>query len=43
MAYESNKPVSFCFKFARSDDLAHWEKLPGLTFTGVNNEYVRVR
>lgn len=39
MAYESNKPVSFCFKFARSKDLAHWEKLPGLTFTGVNNEY----
>ncbi len=39
MAYESNKPVSFCFKFARSKDLAHWEKLPGLTFTGVNDEY----
>jgi hypothetical protein len=39
MAYESNKPVGFCFKFARSKDLAGWEKLPGLTYTGVNNEY----
>jgi len=39
MAYESNKPVGFCFKFARSKDLSHWEKIPGLIFTGVNNEY----
>jgi hypothetical protein len=39
MAYESNKPVQFCFKFARSTDLSQWEKLPGLTFTGVNREY----
>ncbi|WP_145952070.1 hypothetical protein [Paludisphaera borealis] len=39
MAYESNNPVSFCFKFARSKDLAHWDKIPGLIFTGVNNEY----
>jgi len=39
MAYESNKPVSFCFKFARSDDLARWEKVPGLTFAGINDEY----
>lgn len=39
MAYESNKPVQFCFKFARSQDLSHWEKLPGLVFTGVNHEY----
>ncbi|WP_337175501.1 hypothetical protein [Paludisphaera sp.] len=35
MAYESNKPVSFCFKFARSPDLRTWTKLPGLTFAGV--------
>ena len=35
MAYESNKPVQFCFKFARSTDLSQWEKLPGLVFTGV--------
>jgi hypothetical protein len=39
MAYESNKPVQFCFKFARSTDLSQWEKMPGLVFTGVNNEY----
>jgi len=39
MAYESNRPVQFCFKFARSTDLSHWEKLPGLVFTGVNHEY----
>ena len=34
MAYESDKPVSFCFKFARSTDLAAWKKLDGLVFTG---------
>ncbi|MCX6219650.1 MAG: hypothetical protein NTZ69_01525 [Bacteroidia bacterium] len=39
MAYESNKPVSFCFKFARSNDLSKWGKIPGLVFTGVKNEY----
>lgn len=39
MAYESNEPVAFCFKFARSKDLNSWEKLPGLAFRGVNNEY----
>ena len=39
MAYESSKPVQFCFKFARSKDLSRWEKIPGLTFTGVTNEY----
>ena len=39
MAYESDKPVGFCFKFARSKDLSNWEKIPGLTYTGVNNEY----
>jgi hypothetical protein len=39
MAYESNKPVQFCFKFARSKDLSRWEKLPDLIFTGVNHEY----
>jgi hypothetical protein len=39
MAYESNKPVQFCFKFARSTDLSKWEKIPGLVFTGVRNEY----
>lgn len=39
MAYESDKPVQFCFKFARSHDLARWQKLDGLTFTGVESEY----
>ncbi len=39
MAYESNVPVAFCFKFARSKDLASWEKVPGLVFTGEKNEY----
>ncbi len=39
MAYESEKPVQFCFKFARSEDLSHWKKIPGLVFTGVNHEY----
>ena len=39
MAYESNKPVQFCFKFARSKDLAKWKKVKGLVFTGENNEY----
>ena len=39
MAYESNRPVQFCFKFARSRDLARWEKMPNVVFTGVNDEY----
>lgn len=38
-AYESNKPVQFCFKFARSKDLSKWEKVPGLVFTGEKKEY----
>ncbi|WP_349315814.1 hypothetical protein [Chitinophaga sp. MM2321] len=39
MAYESDKPVAFCFKFARSKDLAKWEKIPGIVFTGEKREY----
>lgn len=39
MAYESNSPVGFCFKFARSKDLSDWVKLKGLVYTGENNEY----
>lgn len=39
MAYESDKPVQFCFKFARSTDLSEWEKIPGLAFTGEKKEY----
>lgn len=38
MAYESNKPVGFCFKFARSKDLAKWEKVSGLVFAGVEGK-----
>lgn len=34
MAYESDKPVKFCFKFARSKDLSKWEKIDGLVFAG---------
>jgi alpha-L-fucosidase len=39
MAYESDKPLPFCFRFARSKDLKQWEKIPGLTFTGEKKEY----
>ena len=38
MAYESNLPVGFCFKFARSHDLAIWDKIPGLIFAGVGGK-----
>jgi hypothetical protein len=38
LAYESNLPVGFCFKFARSRDLAKWEKVPGLVFAGVDGK-----
>ena len=39
MAYESNLPVKFCFKFARSADLVKWEKIEELIFAGTGNEY----
>lgn len=39
MAYESDKPVQFCFKFARSKELSNWEKVPDLVFTGINKQY----
>jgi len=39
MAYETDEPVKFCFKFARSNDLDQWEKVPGLAFTGEKKEY----
>lgn len=39
MAYESNSPVQFCFKFARSNDLSNWEKIPGIIYTGERDEY----
>lgn len=34
MTYESNNPVHFCFKFARSRDLSSWEKIPDLYYAG---------
>ncbi|MDO5553335.1 MAG: hypothetical protein Q4G68_06200 [Planctomycetia bacterium] len=34
MAYESDQPVGFCFKFARSNDLSHWTKIPNIAFAG---------
>ena len=39
MAYESDKPVQFCFRFARSTDLSKWERIPGITFLGEHHEY----
>ncbi len=42
MAYESDKPVQFCFKFARSTDLASWKKLDGLVFTGAGRRIQRL-
>jgi hypothetical protein len=40
MAYESDTPVDFCFKFARSNDLATWQKVDMPAFAGpAGNEY----
>jgi len=39
MTYESDKPVQFCLKFARSTDLATWKKVEGLAYTGLGGEY----
>jgi len=39
MAYESDKPVQFCFKFARSENMRDWRKIDGLAYTGVGGEY----
>ena len=33
MAYESNKPVAWSFRFARSKDLAKWEKIRDIEFS----------
>ena len=38
MAYESNLPVKFCFKFARSRDLVKWDKIPALVFAGLDGK-----
>ena len=39
MAYESNKPIAFCFRFARSKNLCDWETVEESTFTGKGGEY----
>ena len=33
MAFESNRPVQWSFRFARSKDLAHWEDVEGIQFS----------
>jgi lysophospholipase L1-like esterase len=38
MAYESNKPVQWCFRFARSKDLSKWEKVQGLEFADMESQ-----
>ncbi|MCX7425577.1 MAG: hypothetical protein NTW96_08140 [Planctomycetia bacterium] len=38
MAYESQVPVKWCFRFARSKDLSHWEKIGGLEFADVEGK-----
>jgi len=38
MAYESDVPVKWCFRFARSKDLSHWERLAGLDFADVEGK-----
>ncbi len=38
MAYESNLPVQWSFRFARSKDLSHWQKVPGLEFADVEGK-----
>jgi hypothetical protein len=38
MAYDSDQPVKFCIKFARSRDLRTWEKIKGLVFAGVDGK-----
>ncbi len=38
MAYESNKPVQWSFRFARSKDLSKWEKVAGVEFADVEGQ-----
>ena len=40
MAYESNKPFQWCFRFARSKDLLKWEKVQGLEFVDMAEQTV---
>ena len=38
MAYESDVPVKWCFRFARSKDLSRWERIEGLGFADVEGK-----
>ena len=38
MAFESDVPVRWCFRFARSKDLSHWERIPDLDFADVEGK-----
>ncbi|HOH30721.1 MAG TPA: hypothetical protein PLC40_13670 [Candidatus Hydrogenedentes bacterium] len=40
MTYESNLPVKWCFRFARSKDLSHWEKMPEIEFADTERNSV---
>jgi hypothetical protein len=40
MAYESCVPPKWAFRFARSKDLSHWEKIPGLQFYDAKRQTV---
>ena len=35
MAFESNKPVQWSFRFARSSDMADWQEIEGINFSDV--------
>lgn len=38
MAYESNKPVQWSFRFARSKDLVRWERVPGIQLADLHEQ-----
>ena len=38
MAYESDVPVRWCFRFARSKDLSRWERIRGIEFADVGGK-----
>lgn len=40
MTYESNIPVKWCFRFARSKDLSHWERMPEIEFADTERNSV---
>jgi len=38
MAFESNQPVQWSFRFARSQDLSKWEEIAGISFADTNEK-----